>query len=685
MKIADIQMWQYRCFGSADPSTDGLTTPKPLKIDFDSGITALIGRNGSGKSALLTALQRLFGETREERTIRQEDFFVTPGEALEAANKRHLFIEVLLVFPELEKGAKDAEKTVPAGFRHMIVDGPGETPIARVRLEATWQLSGTLDGVIEENAYWLLTSGDVPFGEPEDPAIKRRMTASDRASIAVRYIPASRDVTALTKLTVRSLGRSLMQSVLWQNKTKITDLLKEAGAALDAEDSLSRINAAINACWAGLNAADTETVARISVLPPDFQQIIRAASIILEPSPIGRTLGIEDLSDGQRSLFHFALVKSLLDFKLALEGEVAEGKTPPFTAEFMRAPALTVFAFEEPENHLAPYFLARLMTELQTLTETQRVQGVVTSHSPAIVGRLEPQALRHMRLNRQTGISSGARLKLPDDADEAAKFVREAVRAQPEIYFARHAIFGEGASEEIVLPRLANALGVPIDRSFVAIVPIGGRHIEHFWRLVSQLGIPHTTLLDLDLGRSSGDLAQFKAVANAILALKTPSDNQDESDLTTASGFGRDTDWAVKDGWTKPVLQSWVEFFEAHDVFFSSPLDLDMLMLEAFPEAYKKLPEGKTGPQKAGDAARQKEAAERVLGSDGFGASAYAGESSMPLFPWYAYLFLGSRGKPAVHLGALSELTDVEIDLNCPPVLERLIKRVKERLEQSGA
>lgn len=31
----------------------------------------------------------------------------------------------------------------------MIVDGPGKAPIARVRLETTWQLSGTLDGVID--------------------------------------------------------------------------------------------------------------------------------------------------------------------------------------------------------------------------------------------------------------------------------------------------------------------------------------------------------------------------------------------------------------------------------------------------------------------------------------------------------------------------------------------------------
>jgi len=54
--------------------------------------------------------------------------FVAPGDTLESVNKRQMFIEVLLVFPELAAGAKGSEKTVPASFRHMIVDGPGEMP-----------------------------------------------------------------------------------------------------------------------------------------------------------------------------------------------------------------------------------------------------------------------------------------------------------------------------------------------------------------------------------------------------------------------------------------------------------------------------------------------------------------------------------------------------------------------------
>jgi putative ATP-dependent endonuclease of OLD family len=60
----------------------------------------------------------------------------------------------------------------------------------------------------------------------------------------------------------------------------------------------------------------------------------------------------------------------------------------------------------------------------------------------------------------------------------------------PELYFARFVILGEGDSEQVVLPRLASALGLEVDPAFVAIVPLGGRHVNHFWKLLNDLHIP---------------------------------------------------------------------------------------------------------------------------------------------------------------------------------------------------
>ena len=82
-------------------------------------------------------------------------------------------------------------------------------------------------------------------------------------------------------------------------------------------------------------------------------------------------------------------------------------------------------------------------------------------------------------------------IRLPEGEEEAAKFVREAVRAYPELYFARFVILGEGASEEVVLPRLAEALQLPIDRSFVCSRPPRWSARESF--LAACLPILHPT------------------------------------------------------------------------------------------------------------------------------------------------------------------------------------------------
>ena len=79
--------------------------------------------------------------------------------------------------------------------------------------------------------------------------------------------------------------------------------------------------------------------------------------------------------------------------------------------------------------------------------------------------------------------------------------MREAVEAFPELYFARLVILGEGDSEQVVLPRMLEAAGVLLDLRCVSVVPLGGRHVNHFWRLLSSLDIPYLTLLDLDTAR----------------------------------------------------------------------------------------------------------------------------------------------------------------------------------------
>jgi putative ATP-dependent endonuclease of the OLD family len=66
MKIESVTIKGFRCFGN-----------EPTTVKLSQGITALVGANGSGKTALLEALLRVFGITSKQRTILRSDFAAT--------------------------------------------------------------------------------------------------------------------------------------------------------------------------------------------------------------------------------------------------------------------------------------------------------------------------------------------------------------------------------------------------------------------------------------------------------------------------------------------------------------------------------------------------------------------------------------------------------------------------------
>jgi hypothetical protein len=218
-------------------------------------------------------------------------------------------------------------------------------------------------------------------------------------------------------------------------------------------------------------------------------------------------------------------------------------------------------------------------------------------------------------------------------------------------------VLGEGSSEEIVIPRLAKAAGTPIDQTFVAVVPLGGRHVNHFWRLLAGLGIPHLTLLDLDRGRTGGGEGRLQTAYNELgkLGLNPLKDLDQFGDVDDIAGLNEGDFAAV------------VDALEAHNVVFCAPLDLDMTMLDAFSDAYQQLDEKERGPQNT-------PAFEAVLRAEG-DLDQYEGwDKNMQ---WYRYLFL-SRSKPTTHLRALQRLDDETILAGMPKELRTVVDLISD-------
>lgn len=646
MHIERLTLTNFRCFGGS-----------PTSIDLSDTLVAFVGSNATGKTAAFAALSRLFGVARYDQQVTPEDFHV-PAHETEVPGTRALSIEVVVAFPELqtELAGEDPEPyavgegtddltSVPEFFRHMAATDSGDLK-CRFRLDATWTDDGSIDGTVTESFVAIHT-----FDKEYDEDDCTHVRPMDRSRIQVVYVPASRDgARHLTTFLKSRLWRAGQWSD--QLRSAVDTAAGKIGKRFRSEPVVAAIEGAVDHRWKQLYQDRLNMSPAFHLLERDLAQLVNKSELRFVPGDAGRDQRAEQLSDGQRSLLEIALTAATID----LETTIASGGFgDEFDADAVHLPSLTVLVVEEPENSLAPHYLSRIISQMLDVGRRSRAQALVSSQSASVLGRVDPHHVRHFRLDQQSHTAVVNLLALPENPGEAATYVREAVQAFPELYFARFVVLGEGSSEQVVIPRLAHAAGTVIDQSFVAVVPLGGRHVGHMWRLLKSLEIPHVTLLDLDEGRAGGGVGRLQTTCRELQRVGVdPFDDldayDDADDLT-----GLD----VND------LDDVITALRNCGVVFCTPLDLDMSMLRAFPDAYMRVEDSQRGPSGA-------DAFEAVLGANGERRPYDGWDAEMQ---WYRYLFLG-RSKPTTHVLALGRVANIQLSAKMPDELRSVVSLI---------
>lgn len=631
MKLQTIRLSNFHSFGAT-----------PIEIRLEE-ITYLIGPNGSGKTAALQALCRLFAFDPSLRRILRSDFHVPCNEAAPPAERR-LWIEADFLFPEL--GDDEDNSTVAPHFGHMRLDEIDGTPRVRFRLTATMGL----DWDIEESLVYVLD-----INADGSPLTTAQVHRSERNHIHVHYLPARRDPADHIAYGANALLGRMLRAVNWDaERTVIKGLTDQISDSLAANPSINAFSTSLKSAWSALHKGSFFADPKLTFVASEIEALLRHMSVSFTPGHDEQLVDFSRLSDGQKSMLYLSLVLS----SQAIGRAVLAEDDDSFDADKLRPPVFTVVAVEEPENSLSPHYLGRIVNALNEMTSDGDAQALIATHAPSMLRRVAPERIRYLRLTQER-TSRVAHIQLPDAADEAHKFVREAVQAFPEVYFSRLVVLGEGDSEEIVLPRLLQVKGAPVDESAVTIAPLGGRHVNHFWRLLSALQIPYLTLLDLDVARYQAGWGRIKYVNDQLEKYRP------EKKLPQDHGIPK---WDSTNNKVREY-EHYLDLLEDRDVFFSCPMDLDFAMLLAYPDAYgvtEEDPEDVT--------------IKAVLGKSHHDASQYS-EDEQKLFNTYHQRFkLGS--KPAAHIDALAQLTDEALLVGMPASLSRLADAVITKLAE---
>jgi predicted ATP-dependent endonuclease of OLD family len=680
-------LFNYRSFGECE---------QVIMID---DLSAFIGNNSAGKTAALCALNCIFSEYANNRILKRSDFHLPKDKKPEELEEQEMYIEAVFLFDELDN-EQEHGYAVPQFFESLVVDVPGGSPYLRIRLKATWEKSNTIDGAIESKVVYITC--------PEKDEIKDEniITANrkDLDRIRVIYVPAVREPSKQLKNVSGTMMYQIMNSINWNEATKqnVTTKIEELNEQFMGEKGVAILADSIRAQWKEYDTDTRYSNAELRFNSTDLESSIKKSEVVFLPTITGKEYNVDEMGDGLRSLFYISMVESILDVENVIREEM---ETNPDKLSFSRKPPiLTIIAVEEPENHISPHLMGKLMVKLKSIASKSNAQTILTSHSPAIVKRVEPENIRYFRLHSEIESTEVRGITLPNEEkfENQYKYIKEAVKAYPELYFAKLVILGEGDSEEILLPKFIECDGSNIDTSGISIVPLGGRHVNHFWRLLNDLQIPHITLLDLDRERVGGGWGRIKYVLKQLIANGYPKETllKVKNGVLTDIQLENMSNWSLKDGTT---LQSWINYLESYNVFFSAPLDVDFLMLEYFTDNYKALLGDNEGPRimvqinESGKQEQKKikdiegsietppEYLERIkedvgntLKKEGGDGSTYT-EEQKKLMIWYNYFFL-NRGKPSTHILALSKMDDDDLLWKAPPVIDRLIEAVEKLL-----
>lgn len=635
MYIYKIELSNFQCFGKV-----------PTTIRLEKDITCLIGNNGSGKSAIIRAIQRIFGNTVEERTVIKSDFHICPNETDEDIKGRQLYIDIVFGFEN-----KD-ETEMLAFFSPVIYEDKKHQFFARIRLEAVWNEEEYEDDV-SSTLFWVLGDEDIEFGNISP--LKIKVENHERRQISLIYIPAVRDTKSILRDDMRRIIKKIERYADISDDKKLaietgSEILREKISDLPI---IKSIQSMINETWQKTHDGSLQHYnnVKLEAVASKFDDLIKSLLLKLCPAETAEAKNINELSDGQISLLYFSLSMALYELEIKHSKRKLEG----VKEQDYEASIFTILAVEEPENHLSAFYLSRIMSLFEGKNTNKNIISIITSHSPNVVRRMKRvEQIRFLRqeLSDDERKSLIYNVLLPENkTDDDYKYINQAVLAHPELYFAKFVVLGEGDSEEIVLPTVAQKSGYNFDSSFVSFVQLGGRHVNYMWRLLDELKIPHLTLLDYDRGRKNGGASRVDYIIKQLEKL---------GKCTTVDFNELSIDEKRK------------KLRNDYKVFFSYPLDLDMMMIESFPQYY----------MDNGNNDSHENLVIAVLGKDGCEDEYNGNFFSDDLLKKYRYLFK-SKSKVAAHYLACDKIKSMEnkdfFD-NIPPVLDMIIDTIREVL-----
>lgn len=404
-------------------------------LKFNKGLNLLVGENNAGKSSVIDAIRLVLDTTSAEWvSLKGTDFLSGTNELKIRLKFDELTSRELGLFLEY---LTSEEITVGVNASTLFI-----TLTAKIALNSF------------KKTQFIKT--EIRSGiNNEGPTVEREV----REYLAATYLKPLRDAEAEL-----SSGRtSRLSQILGSN----TSLAGDVGATQRIIELLTEASKQIQSDVA-IQAAQENIAGLLNSLTFKVNVF----------NPVLSLLGSKDYTDMSESEKSYAL-KSILE-KLTLELDASGIKhglgysSLLFMAtelmllkqEKEQYPLLLV---EEPEAHLHPQLQLKFINYLRT--ENSQLQCILSTHSPVLASKAPLESLIIMQDGQAFPLRKGCTALGDEDYIFLEKFL-DSTKAN--MFFAKGVLLVEGVAEVVLVPKIAELLGRPLESYGVSLVSVNG-------------------------------------------------------------------------------------------------------------------------------------------------------------------------------------------------------------------
>jgi len=477
--ISDIKIENFRLFGEG---------ANAFRLSLKPGLTALVGENDAGKTAIIDALRLVLG-TRDQESMRIEfaDFHrATSGDIASE-------IMIRLTFSGLTGSDRSA-------FTEYLTYLDGEPPVAVMIL--TW----VARRVERVDAVRRFTPVEWRTGDKADGPL---LDAGTRFLLQATYLRPLRDAER-----AMSAGRGSRISQILQHTKDIKDhgqrfdpkadppLDPSTFSVLGIGDYASHLIENSHGVKGARQKLNEDYLQPLSFSGDALNARVRISSNLDEGTRLRQLLEKLDVELGDANQTESTHSRGLgsnnilfMACELLLLGTAVDG--------------FPLLMIEEPEAHLHPQRQIRLMAFLQAqakkkLADEQHIQIIITTHSPNLASEVKLDNLVLVRDSRAFSLAEGQTKLTRSDYRFLQRFL-DVTKAS--LFFARGVLIVEGDAENILLPVVARLINRGFERYGVSVVNVGGVGLSRFGRIFmrdkpeidGEISIKVACITDLDV------------------------------------------------------------------------------------------------------------------------------------------------------------------------------------------